>query len=353
MKKYWSILLLPLGVALTAIARLYPAFIESYYTRLIFRPLALLLRFITGWLPFSLAELLGFVTLAGLITGFVYALRARSWRVLGRFILRLVTGAATLYFAFVVMWGLNYSRLPLATTLGFDVGNPTQGELVAVIEDLIVRTNALREQVSEDTRGVMKLPRDWRDALKRTQEGYTAASATYPVLRGRYGTPKGVMASTLMSYYGIGGIYIPFTGEANVNILMPDVSIPFTAAHEVAHQHGFAREDEANFVAYLTCIAHPDVDFRYSGVLHALSYSLSALYDQDRDRHRELVALLSPGVKRDFQAKREFWARYEGPLEDISRRMNDAYLKANRQEDGVASYGRMVDLLIGEYRAKK
>jgi len=64
-----------------------------------------------------------------------------------------------------------------------------------------------------------------------------------------------------MSYLGIGGVYFPFTGEANVNISMPHTSIPFTACHEMAHQIGFAREDEANFIAYIACKNHPSPDF--------------------------------------------------------------------------------------------
>ena len=36
---------------------------------------------------------------------------------------------------------------------------------------------------------------------------------------------------------------------------------------------------------------------------------------------------------------------------EVSEKVNNTYLKSNMQEDGTKSYGRMVDLLIGLWRA--
>jgi len=100
--------------------------------------------------------------------------------------------------------------------------------MLEVCKSLMEHANRLRKHVEEDNNGVMKLSASVNETLKRACLGYEAASKTYPELHHNYGRPKG-----------------PFTGEANVNISMPHTSIPFTACHEMAHQIGFAREDEA------------------------------------------------------------------------------------------------------------
>lgn len=153
-----------------------------------------------------------------------------------------------------------------------------------------------------------------------------------------------------MSYTGITGIYIPYTGEANVNINSTDFMLPSTVAHEMAHQRGFAREDEANYIAYLTCSMHPDRDFQYSGVMLALIYSMNALAENDIEAYKVLRSKYSEGVKNDLRYDAEFWAKYEGKTQEISNNVNNTYLKSNGQKDGVQSYGRMVDLLIAEYK---
>ena len=140
--------------------------------------------------------------------------------------------------------------------------------------------------------------------------------------------------------------------EANVNIDVPDFTLPFTMCHEQAHLRGFMREDEANFIAYLACMESVDQAIQYSGASMAAMYAMNTLYQADYERFCELYATYSPGVQRDFAAQSRYWAQFEGPVAEVSDKVNDTYLKANRQTDGVASYGRMVDLLLANYRAK-
>jgi hypothetical protein len=161
------------------------------------------------------------------------------------------------------------------------------------------------------------------------------------------------MLSELMNYTGICGVYFPFTGEANVNVSIPETSLPSTAAHEMAHQRGFSREDEANYISYLACTAHPDINYKYSGVLLALIHSMNALYEDDKPDFYKLSENYSDGVRHDIEELNKFWQKYEGPVERTSDKINNAYLKANNQKDGVRSYGRMVDLLIAEHRQAK
>jgi uncharacterized protein DUF3810 len=161
-----------------------------------------------------------------------------------------------------------------------------------------------------------------------------------------------MVASRVFSYLGITGIFFPWTGEPNVNADVPDPDIPFAIAHEMAHARGFAREEEAGYVGYLACGFHPDADFRYSGVLAASIYALNALGGVDRAGHRELQDRRSPAVRRDLRALQEWSDRYSGRISRASRSINNAYLRSQGQAEGVRSYGRMVDLLVAERRAR-
>ena len=175
----------------------------------------------------------------------------------------------------------------------------------------------------------------------------------YPVLeRPLYSPPKPVLASELMSYANIGGMFFPFTMESNINVDNPFFVVPWTMAHELAHQCGFMREDEANFIAYLACKESDDALMRYSGYLLAYDNAVSALRKVDPEAASAIGSGLSAAVRRDLAQRAEHWAQYEGPVQDVSNAANDTYLKANNQADGMRSYGRMVDLLLAEQRAE-
>jgi len=153
-----------------------------------------------------------------------------------------------------------------------------------------------------------------------------------------------------MCYTGITGIYFPFTGEANINIAIPDLYLPSTTLHEMAHQRGYANEDEANFIAYLASVYHPDVDFKYSGYILALNHTANELYSTDYDTYIKLSKNISNDVLADLQYNNEFWQKYSGKIDEISNKFNDSYLKANGVKDGTASYRKIVDLLLTHYK---
>ena len=147
-------------------------------------------------------------------------------------------------------------------------------------------------------------------------------------------------------------MFFPFTVESNINVAGPFFTIPAVMTHELAHQCGFMREDEADFISYLACKGADDELMRYSGLLLAYDRSISALRKADPDAAAEIASGLSPSVRRDMAQRAVFWAQHEGAISEASTAANDAYLKANRQSDGVQSYGRMVDLLLAEQRAE-
>jgi hypothetical protein len=355
-KRLLFLLLIPVGAFLFYITAFSPALVEKFFSNGVYRWISQPLSLLTGLLPVSLMELGLLFLVVSILCLLLYTIfrviRIKKGKLaaLGNLLMLLLAAGSIIYFALILLWSLNYNRLPFADIASLEVRPSTVEELTQVCSSIIDRTNSLRSSINENGNGIMYIPGGYRNAFQRAYKGYEKASAKYPELGGQYGNPKGILFSHAMSYTGISGIFCPFTGEANVDVAMPDLMIPSTAMHEMAHQRGFAREDEANYIAWLTCRLHPDPDFQYSGSVLALIYSMNALYENDPDKYTELRKKYSEGLVRDLRDHSEFWQRYEGPVEKVADSVNNAYLKANRQKDGVRSYGRMVDLLIAEYR---
>ena len=171
----------------------------------------------------------------------------------------------------------------------------------------------------------------------------------YPDMKGYYPHPKPVCVSEILSYQNLSGVYSPFTIEANYNGDMQDYNIPFTACHELSHLRGFMQEQEANFIAFLACSGSEEEAFAYSGYLMGWILCMNVLYRADYDAWEEVRSQLPQEAEQDLKLNREFWAEYDGRIAEVSNRVNDTYLKANGQSDGVKSYNRMVDLIVAYY----
>ncbi|MBU3177436.1 DUF3810 domain-containing protein [Clostridium estertheticum] len=357
-KQLFLILLLPIGILLTQLCRVFPNFTERFYSLFIYKIIVTNISSITGFFPFSLAECI-IISFSTFVLWYIYKtifslLRHKNKRtiILKNMLLNALAISGLIYFSFQLLWGFNYQRLPLAKTLKLDVHNSTTNELAHLCKDLITSSNTLREKISQNKNGVMELPYNKKVILETAHLGYDKASLQFVILKGTYGAPKGILFSHPMCYTGITGFYFPFTSEININIAEPDSYLPFTISHEMAHQIGFAKEDEANFIAYIACINNPDINFKYSGTLAALTYSLGSLRQYDPQKYKELISVCSKGVLNDMLYNENFWKNYSGCIEKISEGINDTYLKSASQRSGLKSYSAMVDLLLANYRKK-
>jgi hypothetical protein len=244
--------------------------------------------------------------------------------------------------------GINYNRVPLAQALGLELRPSSAQELQLLFALLCKEATGVTENVQTDTQGYFMPAKDLREESRTAMQ---QLGSSYSLFMTYYPQPKPVLFSKGLSYLHIAGIYSPFTIEANYNRDMPPGSIPFSVCHELAHLGGFVREDEANFIAYLACRESGNSDLHYSGLLSAISYVLNALYDEIRiEEYRELYQELPAQVQRDLQQRFAYWQDFSGPVAEVSRSVNDIYLKANDQSEGVKSYGHMVDLLLAYYK---
>ena len=214
----------------------FPNAVEDYYSNGVNKLTIEMLNGISGATHFSIAELI-LICLAIIITYVIihatFVLLMKKTINATGYILRILSSISVLYFGFVLLWGLNYYRLPFADLAHLQVRPSSVPELAGVCAKIIDRANALREQVIECEDGVMRARESKSYLFGHAAAGYQEAAKKIPALGGSYGRPKGVILSKVLSYLGISGVYFPFTGEANVNTLLPDALLPSTICHEL------------------------------------------------------------------------------------------------------------------------
>lgn len=362
--KIFLISLFPIALLLNFAASKFPQLVDTYYSQGINKYTIQILSKITGIFSFSLYEVCMYLVVFSIILFtmcivFIIIKNPSTLIIfLKKSLINLICILSVSYFLFIILWGLNYNRTPLEKTLinEYNSSNSTNitstdhslDDLKKLYSYLIEKANNTRNLVQIEN-NIMKANSDYQGIVNRAHTGYNNISNILPSTFGNYSNPKAVKSSKIMCYTGIMGIYFPFTGEANINIAIPDIYIPSTVAHEMAHQRGFASEDEANFIAYLVSTNHPDIDFNYSGYILALNHTASALSKSDYDSYASLSQGISNDVKEDLKHNREFWQKYKGKIEQVSNNFNNSYLKANGIKEGTLSYGKMVDLLLTYY----
>lgn len=268
-----------------------------------------------------------------------------------RFLSLVVLTASIVSFFFVSMWGLNYLSPPLSKKLGLDVKKTSPDELVKATVLSLEYANYYSDKVSRDSSGKCDFG-SFSDMAFRARDAEIGFMRRFENFRASYcPIPKGVVSSKIMSYFGITGIYFPFTGESNVNTDYVVSDLPFVMTHELSHRLGVAPEDEANFIAFLACTDSSDCNFIYSGYLSAYIYALNQVYARSPEAAQKIIVMQSDKVFFDIQVLNEYLAKYEGPVSDAGEEINNTYLQSMGQADGVLSYGRMVDLLIAYYNS--
>ena len=244
----------------------------------------------------------------------------------------------------VLTCGINFSRQTYAEQAGLTIGEASIGDLRQLYRLIVDQINDLPlTEPDLDNKSLNQIAKMTMEELSVSQPGFI----------NYYPDAKAVYFSEALSYCQLAGFYSSLTMEANYNKSMPGVNIPFTICHEMAHLSGFAREDEANFIAYLACGLSGDPYFQYSGLSYALRYTLGALKQGiEEEEYIALCEYLPEWVWRDLLENRRYWASFEGKTSEIYHIVNDSFLKLNNQEDGMQSYGRMLYLLLSHYRTQ-
>lgn len=360
-KKITGCVLLAAGFALFLASRISHSFAQWYSVKIYPLWVGSIGR-AAGLLPCSLSELLLYALLLWLaITGSVQIYGALCRRRTAREGIRDSGSAAgrgrkmrswfsmifllacTLFFLYEMNCGVNYHRNSFSESAEMKVREYTKEELKEVCLWLTQEVNSASGKVDRDSEGIMRISADAGSGAALAMQ---KLGTVYRELEGYYPCPKGLLVPWILGVQNLSGIYSPFTVEANYNSGMTDYNIPFTMCHELSHLRGFMQEQEANFIAFLACRASEDGEFRYSGNLMGWIYCMNVLRQADYDAWEEVRMELSPDVEKDLRANSDYWAQYDGRIAEVSNRINDTYLKANGQSEGVKSYDRMVDLIV-------
>lgn len=328
-----------------------PLFIEAYYSNGIYPYISQFWRGILGWIPFSVGDLFIFI-LTFLIAKTIYKLIKKRIS-LKNSVLNMMAWASVLLFFFYINWGINYFRVPLSDKLNFTITEYSNNKLEKLANRLIQKTNQLQlELTGEDTLKVI-VPYTYSELYKMAPKGYRNIKNNYPFLD--YQTPaiKSSLMSTFQSYIGVSGYLNPLSGEAHININGIKTSAPNTISHEMAHQIGYAAENEAEFIGFLATTHHPDAYFNYSGYKNAMLHSVYEMRRRDTIIFKRLLKQLNPGIQKDLQDNRTLYLKYKNPFEPYIKKGYHLFLKSNKQKDGIQSYNRMVLLLINYYAEKE
>lgn len=353
-KRLFILMMIPTAFVLVLIAQNSAAFAEWYSVN-VYKYISLFWNFVSSLVPFSLAEIIVILLIPTVIFYIVFtivqAVKAKGSRgkIVYKAFLNVLCAVSIVFFLFITNFGVCYYRCTFGEVSGIEVRDSSVDELYNLCVKLAKNASAVREGLSEQD-GVMTLADGIDEAKKKAQTAMDTLNEKYPTVTGGYSAAKSVMLSNLMSHTRITGIFFPFTFEANVNIDIPDFSVPSTMCHELAHLRGYAREDEANFISYLACINSDSDELKYSGYMLAFIYAGNELHSVDSKKYAEVCSVLSDKVIADLNNNSVYWAQFETPVATAASTINDTYLKVNSQYDGTRSYGRMIDLLLAYER---
>ena len=296
-------------------------------------------------LPFSVAEVAIGVFAAAVLIYLTAALirlitGPQRLRQLYLMIMTAVCIALCGYALFCVMWGVYYYADDFGTRSGIDVQKISVDDLRLVTRYFADMAGEYSGQVERDPDGVYCADR--KSILARSDEVYAEAEELFPCLKGPAVHAKGIHFSILMSYTDYTGFFFPFSGEANVNIHYPPCTLAATVAHELAHQRGVAKEQEANFCAVLSSLLYGDPDYCYSACYLAYIHLSNALYDVDYDSWLAIREGLDDGIKADIANNRRYWQQFETPVQKVADDIYEGFLQSYSQELGLRSYGACV-----------
>lgn len=337
--------ILPVQIILVFWASKNPIWIEKYYSQGFYPIISRFMRKLLGWIPFSVGDVFYLLLILFIVRWLwkVYQTRMSPFK---DFIYGIGAFFSVIFFAFHILWGLNYYRQPLAEQLGITSLEYNQKELLQTAEKHITVLNEIHLNITQNDSLAVEIPYTKRKIYKRSADIYRNATHNKIDLNFKTRSIKNSLLSTPLTYMGFSGYLNPFTGESQVNRKIPKTTFPVTVCHEMAHQLGYAPEDEANLIGYLQCVQSDDLYFQYSAELMAVNYLLSAVKKSDTEAFQTLKEQLHYGVLLNNERNRDFWDSYQTPMEPFFKKLYDRYLKANRQKEGILSYHDMVGYLI-------
>jgi hypothetical protein len=339
--RFRSLFTILIAVAIAA-APLPATAVERYYSDWFYPALQ---AWLTSWANESPFALFDFVVAVGILAivivvwrSIARAVRERRMMPAMRGVITIATILALTYLWFQLAWGFNYARPPLENSIGYDRGRVNADAVRALATRAVYETN--RSYAQAHAAGfpeIGDIPPALVQAFHDVERRLGRPRATVP------GRPKRTIFGPLFRASGTSGMHAPFMLETLLNPDLTPAERPEVLAHEWAHLAGYAPEDDASFVGLLAALA-ADPASRYSAWL-SLVFEVSA--QLPRAEQQRILAPLEPGPRKDQEAIVARLKLRVEPVQRVSWQTYDRYLKAQGVREGIQSYSRVVQLLIG------
>lgn len=267
----------------------------------------------------------------------------------------ILAGASCLFMFHTLLYGLNNYASPLADDIRLETSGYTAAELADATQYYRDQANALADTMARDENGDLVYP-SFQELAEQAGDGFHALvyDRSFSVFAGSTEPVKELGWADFYSSSGITGVTMGLTGEAAVNPQIPVVLQPFTMCHEMAHRMSITNERDANFSGFLACRFNPSPEFQYSAYFMAYRYCYNALVSLGTSSANAAAAEISSGVvenmRHDLQSYDAFFSsRKSESATKVVTSANDTLIKASGDEQGVASYNDVSDLLVSWY----
>lgn len=351
-----------IGLLVFAIGQ-WPSAISSIYLPYIFRPFTQLLRFLIGRIPFAIGEFVYLVIAIILIFSVLKWLMINKRNFKSTFFwkyqaVKCLNTFTVVYVLFEMIWGLNYQKSNPSTDFQLKVPlTYSEAQMDSLSLSLITELNLTRSKMSDFDPNLIHFD----TILIQNRVEFAKNAQNRPFLKYQNSSLKASIFPSWGDYFGYTAFYQPLTGEAIIRGDLPKLTLPFTMSHEIAHQLGYASEDQANFIAYVIGVESDQPVFNYSTQLQLFTYAQYAhldliakrgdfkLYKQIVERNRQL---LSAQVLEDRRVIKTFFRKKQDLQISGTEEMYNQFLIWNQQTKGIESYNDVL-LWVLAYRAKK
>lgn len=324
---------------------------ERIYSTNLYPIISKLLRFLSALFPFALGDVLYILLVAYLLWYFFkifkkYRAKEINLRQVG---IKCINLILVLYLVFKLSWALNYSRPAIAKKLGIANEKYNTAQLVTLGKYYLIRITHLKLKIDS----MNSRPKQYSVAgLSKTATlSYQFQAKQNAIFNYTIPSVKACLFANYVAKSGIEGYYNPISGEANINMNLPPFILPFTICHEIAHQTGIAKEDEANLVGYITAIKSDDINFQYAGYYCMFRSILWEIRMKSPNDYQMIFDRIAPTVLADFKAENQFWLKNNSDMSKYMSVAFDRLLKLNNQKKGINSYQDIV-LWLYNYHKK-
>ena len=337
-KKIIALLLIP-QVLILSYFKNNPRIVEEYYSEFIYQYIFKFYSMLFSGFSIAIGDLLVLLALISSIIYLIFFFRFKINDFINVFAVISIS-----IFLFYSLWGLNYFKTPLLSKL--DIGEIKYESLQTTLDRLIDDANEAHLLLGDEDSTLENLEFDKEkiiselklDNIKKFDKISTTKFAKKSII------PK------IFLYQGVSGYINPFTLEAIVVEEIPSIDFSITVLHEQAHQLGYAAEEDANFLAFISSINNQDPLIKYSGYVFGLSYLLNEIQINHNDDLSSFTDKINSGIIEDINSRRKFWQKYSNNIiNSLQNVLYDFYLKSNNQKAGIASYSRIVNHIINYY----